>query len=314
MDAITLDQLRTLIAVVDEGSFSAAGRKLQRVQSAVSHAMANLEAQLGVVLWDRTSKLPVLTPQGKLLLGNARRICADVDDLKQVAAGLVRGLEPSLSLAVDALLPLRAVVDLCRQFAREFPSVELRLHTETLSAVAALVLDGSCELGVVGPAALTPGLERVHLASVRMVTVVAKQHPLAARRARISSRVLAEHTHIVFSERGGGPRTPDQAVLSPNTWRVADLTTKRALLLAGLGWGNLPQHMIEADLERGTLVAIQPAAWGQEQWNLALSVVHRPGLTHGPATKWVLERLPALCVREPGVTRRPAQRAQKRQG
>lgn len=300
-DAITLDQLRTFIATAEEGSFSAAGRKLQRVQSAVSYAMANLETQVGVTLWDRSSKIPVLTPQGKVLLASARRICAEVDELKRVAHGLTEGLEAEVSLAVDALLPTRAVVDLCREFAEQFPEVELRLYTETLSAVSALVLAGTCQIGVVGPAALAPGLTRAHLVSVRMVPVVAPAHPLAALATRrIPTATLAEHIQIVLSERAGSA-TPDQATLSARVWRVADLATKKALLLAGLGWGNLPEHMIDRELTRKTLIRIRPAAWGDDAWNLSLGVVHRSELAQGPAARWLLGRLPVLCSREPGV-------------
>ncbi|AUX26714.1 LysR family transcriptional regulator [Sorangium cellulosum] len=300
-DAITLDQLRTFIAVVDEGSFSAAGRRLRRVQSAVSHAMANLEAQLGVRIWDRSTKIPTLTPGGKVLLASARRICADVDALQGVAGGLVGGLEASVSLALDAILPVRAVVDMCREFAREFPTVELRLHTETLSSVSALVLDGTCQIGVIGPAAHAQGLEREHFASVQLIPVVAKEHPLAARAGRIPTQVLAEHVNVVLSERGSERQTPDQGVLSPRTWRVADLGTKHALLLGGLGWGNMPEHMVREDIARGRLVRIRPAAWRDDEWNLSLSVVHRPALSKGPATRWILRRLPELCVRETGL-------------
>jgi len=300
-DSLSLDQLRMFIAVVEEGSFSAAGRKLKRVQSAVSHAMANLEAQLGVTLWDRTNKRPALTPDGELLLSHARRVCAEVDTLKRVAFGLIGGLEASIALAVDALFPIRAVVDLARQFAAKFPSVQLELHTETLGGVAALVFDGTCQLGIVGPAVPTPGLERRHLATVQMWSVVAPAHPLAAIKRRVSNAELAKHVHIVLSERSPGQPTPDQAVLSPRSWRIADLSTKRALILAGLGWGNLPLHMIEPELARKRLVRIRPQAWADDEWNLALSVVNRPDVPRGRATEWLLGKLPELCARTPGL-------------
>jgi len=303
-DAITLDQLRAFITVAEAGSFSAAGRKLQRVQSAVSHSMANLESALGVQLWDRTTKVPTLTAEGKTLLASAQRVRAEVLALAGLARGLRGGLEPEVALAVDVLLPVRAVVALCREFAAKFPSVELRLHTETLSAVSALVQDGSCQLGVIGPAARSDGLAGEYLVSVRMLPVAAAEHPLAKRgaRTRLTAELLAQHTHIVLSERGD-QRTPDQALLGAPTWRVADLGTKKALLLAGLGWGNLPEHMIEGELARKKLVRIRPAEWSDDQWLLPLRVVHKRGLTPAPAAQWLLSRLPALCSREPGVVR-----------
>jgi DNA-binding transcriptional LysR family regulator len=311
LDALTLDQLRTFLAVVDEGSFSAAGRKLKRVQSAVSHAMASLEAQLGVRIWDRSSKRPTLSAEGRVLLQGARRVCADVDALKQTAQGLLEGLEPSLSLAVDALLPLSTVVDLARDFAAKFPAVQLRLYTETLSAVSALVLAGTCQIAVIGPAAHAPGLERRYLATVRLIPVVAHEHPLAKLVGRIATAQLAEHVNVVLSERDSAQSTPDQGVLSTHTWRVADLATKHALLVAGLGWGNLPEHVVREDLASGRLVRIQPRAWSDDEWNLSLSIVQRSDLAQGPAARWLLARLSELCARDlpkPTAAARPRKR------
>jgi DNA-binding transcriptional LysR family regulator len=308
--AITLEQLRTFVAVVDEGSFSAAARRLRRVQSAVSHAMANLEGQLGVVIWDRSTKIPTLTEHGRVLLDAARRVCADADALVGVAQKLAGGLDPSVSLCVDAIFPLPALVDLCTEFAREYPTVELAVHTETLSEVAARVLDGTCQLGVVGPAAHAQGLERRYLTTVRMVPVVGKAHPLASARGRIATGQLREHVQVVLGERGEA-RAPAQAVLSSRTWRVVDLTTKLALLRAGLGWGNLPEHTVRDDLKKGRLVRIQPAEWSADEHVLSLSVVQRPGLTMGPAGQWLLRRMMELCLRDVGQPSTPDRRFTK---
>lgn len=299
-DAITLDQLRTFIAVVDEGSFSSAGRKLRRVQSAVSHAMANLETNLGVRIWDRSTRIPMLTAEGNVLLTHARRICADVDALRHAAEALMSGLEPCVSLAVESILPESVLVDLCKEFAKKFPTVQLRLYTDTLSAVSARVLDGTCHIGVVGPAAQVQGLERHHLTSVRLVTVVAADHPLARKRGKLKTQELAEYVHVVLSESGGSSPTEDQGVLSSNGWRIANLGTKRALILGGLGWGNLPEHMVKEELASGRLVRLKVAAWGDDTWLLSLSIVHRPELSKGPAARWMLQRMAELCLRDIG--------------
>src|SRR5262245_66295596 len=80
LETFTLDQLRALIAVIEEGSFSAAARKLHRVQSAISTSMANLEHQLGVPLWDRSTKVARLTDQGQAVeLAGCRREAALLD-------------------------------------------------------------------------------------------------------------------------------------------------------------------------------------------------------------------------------------------
>ncbi|AKT41675.1 LysR family transcriptional regulator [Chondromyces crocatus] len=297
LDPITLDQLRAFIAVVEEGSFSAAARKLQRVQSAVSTAMANLEAQLGVQLWDRSTKVATLTEQGQAVLAAARRVCNEVNALRKLTAGMHVGLEATVSLCVDVLCPTSALVDLCVGFAQHFPGVDLRIDTQTLSTVSARVLDGRATLGVVSPLGVAPGLESTVLAPVRMIPVVAPTYPLAAHRDPIPTTALADCIQIVLSERQDSG-VPDQAVLSPRTWRVCDLHTKHAMLRAGLGWGNLPEHIARDDLRAGRLVKLRLQAWGEDEHRLYLSAVYRSDQAFGPAHRWLLEHLKALCLRD----------------
>src|SRR3954471_18436280 len=103
LDALTLDQLRTFIAAAEQGSFSAAGRKLRRAQSVVSQTLANLETQLGVRLFDRTARYPRLTEEGKTLLADARAVTDDVDGFKAKARAMREGLEPELSVVMDVM-------------------------------------------------------------------------------------------------------------------------------------------------------------------------------------------------------------------
>ncbi len=206
-DPITLDQLRAFLTVVEEGSFSAAARKLQRVQSAISSAMSNLESQLGVTLWDRTTKIATLTDQGQAVLAATRRILLEVDALRRLTAGMASGVEASVSLCVDALFPLSVLVDLCAEFGKEFPAVDLRVDTQVMSTVSALILDGSASIGVVSPLGLTPGLERQVIAPIRMVPVVGPLHPLAAHKGPVPTERLIDVIQIVLSERSG-PASP----------------------------------------------------------------------------------------------------------
>jgi DNA-binding transcriptional LysR family regulator len=294
LDPITLDQLRILAAVVDEGSFSAAARKLQRVQSAVSTAMANLEQQLTIPLWDRTQRSATLTEAGKSVVGAVRRVLSEVDALRTLAAGMNIGLEASVSLCVDAVFPVSALVEMCRGFDKEFPSVALRIDVQTLSAVADRVLQGAATVGVASSLAHAPKLERRALSPIRMVPVVSARHPLAKKRGKLRSSELDEYVQIVLSERAEAA-LPDQGVLSSRTWRVHDLTTKREMLRAGLGWGNLPVHLARADLDKGRLVRIRPEAWADDEHTIHLALIYRRDSTLGPAHRWMLDHLAKLC-------------------
>jgi len=253
LDGVSLDQLRTFIAAADEGSFSAAGRRLRRAQSVVSQTLANLEGQLGVRLFDRSGHLPVLTDQGRALLGNARAVAGDVDLLKARAKSLAGGLEPELSVAVDVMFPEAIFTGAVAAFQREFPTTLLRFDIES-SAVIEPVLEGRCGIGVVGSWAMAPPqLTHECLLTVRIPMVVSPQHPLATRRGRIPIAVLAEHTQLSHID------PHDLALVSgvarfryPKMWRLSHLGAKLAFLRAGFGFGGMPLHAIEADLVRRT--------------------------------------------------------------
>src|SRR4051794_10932519 len=111
IDGVSLDQLRTFVAAADEGSFSAAARCLKRTQSAVSESIANLEAQLAVTLFNRSSRYPRLTSQGNVLLADARSVVGAVDGMKARAKGIAGGLESELTAVIDVFFPIAAIAD-----------------------------------------------------------------------------------------------------------------------------------------------------------------------------------------------------------
>src|SRR6266850_5974438 len=173
LDGVTLDQLRTFIAAVDEGSFSAAGRKLGRAQSVVSQTLANLEAQLGLKLFDRTTRYPRLTDEGRSLLADARSVADDVDEFKARARAMREGLEPELSVAIDVMYPMEALTRAALHSRKTYPHTPLRLYVEALGGVVRLVLDGTCSVGIIGSLPIVPDeLQAEPLVEVPFVTVV----------------------------------------------------------------------------------------------------------------------------------------------
>ncbi|MCD9030210.1 LysR family transcriptional regulator [Luteimonas sp. Y-2-2-4F] len=289
LDGVSLDQLRTFVAAVDNGSFSAAGRAIGRAQSVVSQAIANLEAQLGVVLFERVGRYPRLTAQGKNLLADARRLVTGADALKAKARSLSAGLEPELSIVVDVMFPQQCLTDALGSFKAHFPSTPLRLHVEALGRVAELVLDGRCSLGITGTLPLLPpGLAAERLFSEDMVTVVAPGSPLADRAGPIAFRELSDETQLVLTDRSTLTRGVDYGVQGKNLWWLADLGAKHAFLRAGLGWGHMPRWLVDEDLKAGRLVRVElegPSA-GLMPFQAAYPADRLPG----PAGRWLLER------------------------
>nr|WP_245405779.1 LysR family transcriptional regulator [Sphingobium sp. Sx8-8] len=285
--------MRIFLTIVDTGSFAGAGRKLNRAVSVISYGIANLEAQLGLSLFDREgTKKPQLTVAGRALLAEVRSIAHGIDGLRAKVKGLLDGLEAEVNLAVDVMLPAERLGKVLRAFAREFPTVQLRLHVEALGAITAMVLDRGAAIGLSGPlSAGVEGIESMGAGAVAMVPVAAPDHPLG-RMETIPPGATRDHTQLVLSDRSRFTEGRDFSVSSPKTWRLADLSAKHALLREGIGWGNMPLPMIEADLVAGTLVRL--ALPDHDGGIYRFSGIWRRDTPPGPAASWLLEQFVAL--------------------
>src|SRR5882724_2264872 len=297
LDGVSLDQLRTFIAAVDEGSFSAASRKLLRSQSVVSETISNLEDQIGVPLFDRSGRYPKLTPAGVILLADARSIITGVDLLKARAKGMAVGLEPELSVVVDVFYPIDAITRVAKEFRQQYPGVALRIYAEALGAAIQPVLDGRCSVGIVGSLPAIPDtLTHERIADVGFLMVAAADHPLASYRGKIPKEVLGKHVQIVLTDRSELSSGREMGVMSPATWRLADLFAKHNFLLNGLGWGGMPLHAVQGDLAAGRLVELLIEEVPPGGLNLTMSAVWQTKSPPGPAGRWFIERLKQIPV------------------
>ena len=291
MEGLSLDQIRVLLAVVDQGSFSAASRHLGRAQSAITYAVQKLEEQLGAPLFDRTFYRPALTEAGRALLPRARRIAEEVGAFRALASGLTAGLEAELRLVIDSMFPMCGLLSAMKAFSARFPSVPTRIHVESLGAAARLVLDGTCAIGLLnGYSSNVSALRRLPLDPVELIPVVSPDHALAASPDPVPTEILRDHVQLVLTDRSNQPDGRDEGVLSTRTWRLGDLGAKHAMLLAGLGWGSLPAHMIRDDLATGRLKRLRPADWGSHDGVVMMPMyaAHRVDAALGPAANWML--------------------------
>lgn len=292
LDAVTLDQLRTFIAAADEGSFSAAGRKLHRAQSVVSQTLANLENQLDTQLFERGGRYPRLTEQGKALLHEARKVVDHMHAFKARAKTLAAGLEPELAIVVDVMFPMDVLTDAVGLFRAAFPHTPLRLYVEALGAVVQPVQQGLCDIGVIGSLPNVPDeMASEPLLAVPMVTVVAPIHPLAQHKGVIPMVKLAEQVQLVLTDRSSLSDGKSFGVFAPQVWRLADLGAKHAFLKAGFGWGHMPLQMVREDLSSGALVRIRIKAYEGGEPPIQMLAVFRKNDPPGPAGRWFLEQL-----------------------
>ncbi len=290
LDRFSLDQLRLFVAAAETGSFSAVGRKFGRAQSVVSQHIAALEQHLGVQLFARQGRTPRLTPQGDNLLRSAKAILRGVDELKGQARTLSEGLEPELSVVVDVMFSQASLTDAVKAFAVQFPHTTLRLHVEAMGAVPELVMNGRCQLGVMGSLPSVPkGLNRISLVSVPLVTVTGADTVLARLPGPISQDQLVGQVQLVLTDRSDLTEGVDFGVIGSTVWRLADLGAKYTFLKAGLGWGNMPLEMVAEDLRAGTLVKIDVGF--PDMPTIAMHAVYRQDIALGPAGRWLIDRL-----------------------
>ena len=287
----SLDQLASFLAVVDEGSFSAAGRKVRRVQSAISYAIVQLETALGTRLFDRDHHTPVLTEAGHRLAAEARLVLAQARELAECAAQLRANVEPALRVVVDAAYPSDRLLAVCTAFRERFPVTTLRLEVGLMGDAVDVVLRGAADLGACNLANVAHvELASSYLGSVNIVPVCAADHPLAKLPPPQRASVLEQAIQIVQSERSG-VLTSDQGVLAARTWRVTDLALKAELIRRGVGWGSLPQAFAAPFIARGELVRLVPEPWPDAGHQVWIHAIVRKDHRLGRAGQWFLDQL-----------------------
>ena len=295
MDALTLDQFHVFVAVVEAGSFSEAGRRLNRAQSAITYAIQKLEEQVETELFDRTVYRPTLSPSGLALLPQARRILDDVGRFRIQAREIKRGLETGLHLSLGALVPVGLLAPAFAAFADAYPSVRLRIGIQPFSLD---VRDGAgsrepADIHVVFGMLLPDTMVKRVIGAITLIDVAAPSHPLAALAGPLGAETLRDHLQIVLTEGTKAPADKEIGVAAANTWRVTDLAAKHALLLAGIGWGRLPDALVADDLAAGRLVHLPTEDWNDNGAlrRITLVAAYRRDEPLGPAGRWLLARL-----------------------
>lgn len=294
MNAVTIDQLRVFRQVAEVGSFSAAARAMHRAQSAITYAVQKLEEQVGAELFDRSGYRPVLSEAGRALLPRATRILDELAAFGAQARGIAGGLEPEVSLVVEALYSTPLLLRVLADFQREYPSVQLRISVETLGGTVQALRDDAADLGVCLDFAQTlPDLQATPMGQVELVPVAAPGHPLARRKGPIPLEATRDHVQLVLTDRSALTRGKEYTVFATKTWRLADLGARHAMVVAGLGWCSMPLHMVKDDLAARRLVRLDI------RWPGGIRGFPSPGVllarrkdkVLGPAGAWLAQRL-----------------------
>lgn len=292
--SLTLDQLRILATIAETGSFSAAGRKLGRAQSAISQSVATLEDMQGVILFDRSGFRPVLTDVGRVLVAQARTVLAGAARFEAVAAGTREGVEPELAVAIDPLVPTAAFIDSLHALRASFPFLPVSFSTEGLGGAERRLRRGDAALALCILLPVVPeDVAALPLLGIDLVPVVSHAHPLATLGRPVTRADLEEHVQLVLSD-PAAPDGPSYGIIGIRAWRFVDLARRLDFLLAGLGWCRMPEHLVAPYLADGRLSVLtiesDPAG---ASGPLMIYAAHMRDRALGRAGSWLLHELKA---------------------
>ena len=293
--AMTLDQLAAFHAVATQGTFSAASAVLHKSQPAVSKLVQNLELNVGLVLFDRSAWRATLTESGRLFFERTSQLLANADALRTFGRSLSGEAEPVVRLVVEAVTPLPPVLAALREVQETYPAVRYELRTERLTGSREALEDGSADLAIASADGMNPSTLTAHpFVSVRIVPVVRRDHPLAAAGSPVPAALLRQYAQVVLRDSTRGELTQTVNVLQGGLrWTVTDVGAKLEIIHAGMGWGGLPEHVVEGALRDGTLCALDVREFHVREFELSL--LRRLDTPEG--------RWPARCGR--GSPRRP---------
>lgn len=286
---LTLDALTVLDAINRRGSFAAAAEELHRVPSAITYAVQKLEEDLDVLLFDRRGHRAQLTPAGRELLDEGRRLLEAAAELEGRVKRVATGYEVELRIAVTDLIPLARLQPLLNGFYREQCNTRLRLLTEVYGGTwdALVTQRADLALGVSAEGPPGGGYQMRPLGIVQWAFMAAPSHPLALAPEPIPPEEILKHRAVAAadSSRNLPPRTSG-LLTGQDVLTVPDMNCKIEFQRAGLGVGYLPLHLTRDDVAAGRLV-IKRVLESRE--DLPIYIAWRTG-RRGKALKWFLDR------------------------
>lgn len=277
----SLDQWRTLQAVVDAGGYAQAALQLHRSQSSVSYAVAKLQEQLGVPLLEIQGRKAVLTKTGETLLRRSRQLLGDAAELEQLARSLERGWEAEIVLVVDAAYPSGTLMQILKQFAASSPCTRVQLEEVVLSGADEALLEGRADLVIA--AQVPPGFLGDPLLKVEFIAVAHRDHPLHQYQQPLTSETLKRELQVVIRDSGLYLNRSTGWLGSEYRWTVSSLDTAVAAVSSGLGFSWLPIHQISRELAQGVLLPLPLREGGRGLASLHLIFGRHEAI--GPATQ-----------------------------
>ena len=279
------EALTASVEAVACGSFSAAARRLRKSQSTISTAISNLEADLGVALFDRATRHPTLTPQGEQVLSYVKAILAASNRLDELAISLSDETEARLTFVLSDTLHPDVLEDLLQQFDRRFPHTEFECLIGEDEDVIDLLQKERAQVGLIEARDSYPteiGSTRLPLQTA-MAIYVAPAHPLAAQ-GRVTWDELHSWRELRLSTFLASSLEPAKG----QVWSAPNYLLLLSMTVQGLGWCILPCALVDEFAGSGTLVALNIPGWPRA---ISVDLLWNKKAPPGKAGSWLRQHL-----------------------
>ena len=249
-----IQNIRAFLMVAETQSFSRAAEKLFLTQPAISKRIATLEDSLDCQLFDRLGKNIQLTQAGQALIPSYQRILSEINETRRIISTLRSEVSGHLRFGTSHHIGLHRLPPILKQYTRLYHKVELDIQFMDSEQAAALILKGSIELALITlPDEIENHLSTIPVWTDKMYCVVAKDHALAKQKY-VTIKQLSEHGVLLQAQSTHTRDIIDQALkLNPEIKIIMEsnyLETIKAMIQNGLGWGVLPESMIDGSLHR----------------------------------------------------------------
>lgn len=288
MVEFSIDQLECFTTAAEAGSFSAAGRRLGKAQSAISTAVANLEIDLGVALFDRSGKYLELTLEGEVLLRDAESILFGCSRMENRALAFSGDVDTRIRIAVDKSLQNAFLLDIFKKFQKKFPATELEILVGVFSDVQRYLAEGSADMGLlIGTCIPDPVMKYKLLDYVPFQATVSIDHPMADK-GKVTLSDLEDELQFVVTSRGE-ERGEEISVFSRRVWTLESYSTALQLVESNMGWAFFPVPLLKKAANEKHVTPLPLELEGRPHTSPLYLLWTREDML-GKAAKWLFNR------------------------